>query len=423
MSPCYRECGPPSSARAPAWLVAVSQELAQGQSRLVTHLLEHQGAKLFCHDYNANLRAKDVPTTPEKASTPPATKEEAPENHLQESDIKPETKKPYDIKNNLFKEDTTLEKAAQTTLLFASGTFMSLIAPTPTSLRSLHDSLTGQSILSFSSPVPSSISTDRPPSPLSISSYGVDSTKTVPVEKLDPRKFKKCKVQLRALKVSVLPRNKVIHRAPTPSIASTDSTSADSDSITSEDLCDIIEDQKTGANMEDVEEEHADYAVDLSELKSLADNRGFSSIMELHLNTMKILSSFPLPECQPESVRKNLLDRYQELMEEFFPWFDIQNPARHWTEWQPREEPPPLKVSPVKVGAKRQFHVAKPDNEHTYAMPLINPKEKYSYDDIDEDQEDEEDDENKEQDCRKCLFCGEVGNGDIHSSGRLLSLR
>ena len=75
-----------------------------------------------------------------------------------------------------------------------------------------------------------------------------------------------------------------------------------------------------------------------NELKSIVENRGCPSILQLHLNIQHIIKNWPLPEGKGEETRQELALYHRQVMEEVFPWFDLQEPSRHWAEWQPLDE-------------------------------------------------------------------------------------
>ena len=397
----------PAGCQAPAWRQAVRTEVLQGQRRILDSLLLHDKAKLFCHrrapaqDEEAG-KSQENPTQSEKV-------EEAVQNaHTEISN------EDVSIKENV------IEDKAKPTLLFASGAFTNQIL-VDSGPRPQFDSLTGESVLSFSTSVPSSLSTDRPPSPLSNSSHGPGSNHETPVEEVDPRKFLPCRVNLRPLALATNRRTKVLYQEmeEESSISTTDSSMISEDF---EDLCEYNDDIIGSSVLEKDDCLEADFALDLDELKTLVENRGCSSIIQLHLNINKIIKKWCLPEGHGHEERQELVTYYQQLLEEVFPWFDINEPGRHWAEWQPR----PTKRDGdeeglVQIGQKRKFHVARPNNEHSYAMQKTNPHEKYTYND--EDDTDNKENYHDDGDCRKCLFCGEVGNQEIKLAGRLISLR
>ena len=411
LAPSYRECAPHCAEAAPSWLAAVGEELRLGQKKVVESLLLHADAKLFCHDYRKSLVQK-VEKSPLEISSSTTLR-------IEETLATSANLVISDIKKSLFEEKSTAP-----TLLVASGNFSNLLQPLWVP-RSGRDSLTGESVLSFFSSVPSSLSTDRPPSPLSISSYGETSKPAVPLEKVNLVKLLKCRVALRPLALTKIPKIKTIHKKEQEeeSIASTDS-SWGTDSITSQDLWEIDKDNRTAIVPEEDHHHEADYALDFNELKTLVENLGCASVMDLHLNIKKIIETFPVPEEREKDVRKTLTSYHHQLMAEVYPWFDLHDPARIWTEWEPRKEETSMAVksTSVKIGEKRKFHVTKPDNDHEYAIQPVLRGEKYSYNEK-EDIDDDAEDSDEEDDCRKCLLCGEKGNMDDQLAGRLLSLR
>ena len=326
---------------------------------------------------------------------------------------------PSEIKKNLFEEKTS------PTLLFASGTFTKLLGP---SIPKRKDSFTGESVLSFSSSLPSSLTTDPPPTPLSVSSYGSMEKPTLPLESVDVSCLPPCQVSVRPLVLKAFPTNPILQKdmEEDESLVETESSCC-TESLDSDDHCDI-EEGTTKEELATQNEEYLDpdFALELNELKSIVENRGCSSILQLHLNIQHIIKTWPLPEGKGEETRQELALYHCQVMEQVFPWFDLQEPSRHWTEWQPLDEnklqDPESRLTPVKVGQKRKIAVTRPDCEHTYAKCPSVPEEKYKYDEEDR-LSTEEGKEVDDEDCRRCFFCGDVGNSDISMAGRLLSLR
>ena len=398
----------PAGSQAAAWREAVRREVILGQRTILHTLLLHDKARLFCHR-RAPAQDEEAGKSQENP-TPPSAK-------LEETVQKAHTE--ISNENVSIKENVTEDKA-KPTLLFASGAFTNQIV-VESGPRPQFDSLTGESVLSFSTSVPSSLTTDRPPSPLSNSSYGPDTHTQTPVEEVDPRKLLPCRVNLRPLVLATNRRTKVFYQEmeEESSISTTDSSMISEDY---EDLCEYNDDIIGPSVPEKDDCLEADFALDLDELKTLVEHRGCSSILQFHLNINKIIKKWCLAEGHCNEERQELITYYQQLLEEVFPWFDINDPGKHWAEWQPR----PTKncgdeEGLVKIGQKRKFHVARPDNEHSYAMQKPNPHEKFTYNDEDETENKEDDQE--AGDCRKCLFCGEVGNREIKLAGRLISLR
>ena len=329
---------------------------------------------------------------------------------------------PSEIKKNLFEEKTS------PTLLFASGTFTKLLGPSPPKRR---DSFTGESVLSFSSSLPSSLTTDPPPTPLSVSSYGSMEKPIIPLDQVDVTCLSRCQVSVRPLLLKAFPTKPILteNMEEAESLGSTDS-SLGTDSLDSDDLCDVEETSfDEDLNIPNEENLNPDFALELNELKSIVENRGCSSILQLHLNIQDIIKTWPLPEGRGEETRQELALYHRQVMEEVFPWFDLQEPSRHWLEWQPKREnnlqEAERKLTPVKVGQKRKIPVTRPDKEHTYAKCPSEPAEKYKYDEEEDrlNSENEKEEEEDVEDCRRCFFCGDVGNSTIDLAGRLLSLR
>ena len=326
---------------------------------------------------------------------------------------------PSEIKKNLFEEKQS------PTLLFASGTFTKLLGP---SIPKRKDSFTGETILSFSSSPPSSLTTDPPPTPLSVSSYGSLGKPILALENVDINCLPPCQVSVRPLVLKAFPTIPFPQKSmeEEESLVTTES-SWGTDSLDSDDNC-YIEEGSSTEELNTHEEEYLnpDFALELNELKSIVENSGCSSILQLHLNIQHIIKTWPLPEGKGEETRQKLALYHRQVMEEVFPWFDLQEPSRHWAAWQPSDEnklqETERKLTPVKVGQKRKIPVMRPDCEHTYAKCPSEPAEKYKYDEEDK-QSTEDGKELDDEDCRRCFFCGDVGNSDINMAGRLLSLR
>ena len=112
--------------------------------------------------------------------------------------IKEDPASSSETKKNLVEEKTS------PTLLFASGTFTKLLGP---SIPRRKDSFTGESILSFSSSL--TTPTDPPPTPLSVSSYGLMEKPTVPLENLDISCLPPCQVSVRPLVLKAFPTSPI----------------------------------------------------------------------------------------------------------------------------------------------------------------------------------------------------------------------
>ena len=379
-------------------------------------LLLHPHASLFTfHREEAQLN-NETEDSKELHVTNPVDKEEAGKDEM----INEDSTSPSEIKKNLIEEKTS------PTLLFASGTFTKLLGP---SVPRRKDSFTGESILSFSSSLPSSLTTDPPPTPLSVSSYGSMEKPILPLENLDKSCLPPCQVSVRPLVLKAFPTNPIPQKSIEEEKSSVSTESSwGTDSLDSEDDFNIEEGStREELNTHNEEYLNPDFALELNELKSIVENRGCSSILQLHLNIQHIIKTWPLPEGKGEETRQELALYHRQVMEEVFPWFDLQEPSRHWAEWQPLDEnklhDTEKKLTPVKVGQKRKIPVTRPDCEHTYAKCPSVPEEKYKYDQEDQDDSTEDGREDDDEDCRRCSFCGDVGNSDINMAGRLLSLR
>ncbi len=293
------------------------------------------------------------------------------------------------------------------------------------------------SYVSLNSTLPSSLSTDAPPSVFSFSSYESDSPQIVSPDKidltkLDFKKLNKCKVSLKKMTfyswsgknedpLKSFKKEEAMIQKENDSCTSTDS---DVSQFTDMDLL-CVSEEALNDNLEDsLNENYADYALDLNELKSQIDGAGITSLMDLHLNIRKILEDTHYESFQSEDIRQ----LYLQLLGEAFPWFDASNPSRFWSEWEPSSQADG-KIQSVERQVSRDYLVKPSSNDHVYASRALKRKlptefnmKKVFFDDNNCD--------NKPSDTRKCVLCGASGDGDhdenddsVNITERLIPLR
>ena len=110
---------------------------------------------------------------------------------------------------------------------------------------------------------------------------------------------------------------------------------------TNVDILDVCEEAFHDVQDDAMEDEaHPDFALELNELKQLVEGRGPASVLDLHLNIVRILDSTVRA---PGRAREEMRSYYLQVIREVFPWFDPSQPAQFWTEWQPNPStlPPP----------------------------------------------------------------------------------
>ena len=290
------------------------------------------------------------------------------------------------------------------------------------------------SYVTLNSSLPSSLSTDAPPSIFSFSSYETESPEVlspdkIDLTKLDFQKLKKCRVSVKKMtfyswsgqtKNQVNSTEKEETKIP---IESSSNTESDVSQMTDMDvLC--VSDEALDFNHDDFEDENcADYALDLNELKSQIDGAGVTSLMDLHLNIRKILENTR----DGSEFSKNIREFYLQLLGEVFPWFDASDPGRFWSEWEPS-----LKMDgKIQNQASRDYLVKPSSEDHVYASKALKRKLPTEFsmkkDILDYNQCDTK----PSGDIRKCVLCGVLGDGDntdddeegVSVTGRLLPLR
>ena len=289
------------------------------------------------------------------------------------------------------------------------------------------------SYVSLNSTLPSSLSTDAPPSIFSYSSYESDSPRILSPDKIDITKLSNCKVSLKKMAFyswsfqnkDLLPLNPSKKEEEQIQDASCTSSDSDVSQMTDVDvLC--VSDEALNGNPEDsLNENCADYALDLNELKSQIDGAGVASLMDFHLNIRKLF------EDTHTVSSVEIRELYLQLLGEVFPWFDASNPGKFWSEWEPSSETDG-KMQGVGRQASRDYLVKPSSTDHVYASKALKRKlpttefnmKKVFFDD-------KQCDNKPSDDTRKCVLCGVSGDGDhadddddcVTITGRLIPLR
>ena len=286
------------------------------------------------------------------------------------------------------------------------------------------------SCVSLTSTIPSSLSTDAPPSIFSFSSYESNAPRILSPDKIDVSKLNKCRVSVNKmafyswsgqnkdlLKSSKIEEEKIINDG---------SSTSDSDVSQMTDLDVLcVSDQALDGNSEDcLDENCADYALDLNELKSQINGAGVTSLMDLHLNIKKILEKSHGGSVSGAEIR----ELYLQLLGEAFPWFDAHDPGRFWSEWEPSSEADGKKQG-IRTQASRDYLVKPSSADHVYASKALKrklPTEEFNL--KKEFFDDNKCDNKPSDDTRKCVLCGVTGDGDNEDeddiiTGRLIPLR
>ena len=269
------------------------------------------------------------------------------------------------------------------------------------------------SLVSLTSSLPSSLFTDPPPSLFSYSSYETHNppkeTDSSPAE-VSPQ-LKSCTVDIRKMSTFSWgePTNK-----PDPGLANrvsadkrgNNSQQENNSQSTDIDILDFSEHYFHDETLEDITEEyHDDYAIELNELQHLVQGCGFSSILDLHLNISNIIERTPLESPDCDAIRQELRAHYLSLVQEVFPWFSPEEPARHWSEWEPGTR--------HSQSSHRDYIVKPPSSEHSYCS---RKRKALSSHDC------QPTELSSEPDLRKCVLCG-VSGEEEEKTGRLLPFR
>ena len=280
------------------------------------------------------------------------------------------------------------------------------------------------SYVSLNSTLPSSLSTDAPPSLFSFSSYDSSPPRIQSPDKIDVTKLSKCKVSLNKmafyswsgqneepLKASELLKNK-------ERITKNSSVTSGSDAsqMTDFDILGVSEEAFDDNLNESFNEHYADYALDLNELKTQIDGVGVNSLMDLHLNIRRILDKTHGGPAPSQSIS----DQYLQLLGDAFPWFDSSSPGKFWSEWEPCSEVAG-KTQSVRRQASRDYHVKPSSADHVYASRDLKRKlpTEFTMKKILN-----KCDKMPTLETRKCVLCGVSGDGDVENiTGRLIPLR
>ena len=283
------------------------------------------------------------------------------------------------------------------------------------------------SCVSLNSTLPSSLSTDAPPSIFSFSSFESNAPRILSPGKIDLTKLNKCRVSLNKMafyswsgQSKDLPKSSMIEEEKIVNEESSSSDSDDSQMTDLDVLC--VSDQALDDNLEDcLDENCADYAFDLNELKSQIDGAGVTSLMDLHLNIKKILENSHGGSVSGAEIR----ELYLQLLGEAFPWFDNRDPGRFWSEWEPASEADGKKQG-VRTQAARDYLVKPSSADHVYASKALKRKLPTEEFNLKKELFDNICDNKPRDDTRKCVLCGERESGDSEEdtiTGRLIPLR
>ena len=184
---------------------------------------------------------------------------------------------------------------------------------------------------------------------------------------------------------------------------------------TCQDVLDISEDEfvyQSSPCEDGLEERYANFALELNELSEMVKSEGVTSVMDLYLNIKKIIEDTTIHTANSNEVKQEILNYYLQVFQDSFPWFNVENPAECWSEWEPQQRNP---------APRRQFNVKLPSTEHSYAASHDkNRKRKHVQDTTVLDNWYDDEDE-KHEDKRKCCLCGSSGDDD--ENGRLLPYR
>ena len=363
----------------------MASEIRSGQEAIVTSLLEHESSRYFQHD----------------------------------------------ARHSAFKERCEQQVRNEDTIFTSAAFTHSTTENKNLKDESLDSHWDDCSLVSLTTSLPSSLSTDLPPSLFSYSSYetqkpckhtAMSSTDVTNME-AEPS-VKSCRVNIRNMSTySWLGPNKFKRTNPTDfedwkqvSAEEQRNKSVQDDTnnsnYTDADILDFSENDFLIESQEDFEENDVDYALEFNELKQLVKGCGFSSILDLHLNISKIIESTPVESGDCDTIKAELKAHYLSLVQQVFPWFLPEEPARYWREWEPGTQ--------HGQSSQRDYLVRPPNSEHSYAsrkrkaspdgdshqfrhsQPIKTPSEP--------------------EDARRCLLCG-VSGEEEDNTGRLLPFR
>ena len=443
---------------------AVYSEIKNGQRKIIDSLLAHKDSSFFRHDTKRpKAKSADTPADePRKMS------------NIMESISSSTTNGACNVKRDLFEardEEQNINK-----LLEIDKDKENQICLTDSTYKDLSvddnrwDTLSEDSDISFTDSLPSSISTDRPPSLFSFSSYGTQpcNEKMLDVSDVDKNNLKACQVSIRKMslsswrgpitksltnskKQSDLSSQSQVNRIEIPNFekeckpvrlvpepmesetdipikpdsmldvfeyeymdAETDSNETEIDVLS---VCDN-ENDLNGCYDDEMNDIEEDIALDFNEMRSLVEGRGCASILDLHLNINHIIDETPILGPKRIKIKQELKAYYSELMKEVYPWFELEKPGKFWSEWEPKLKNEKKKIRTELNG--RNYHVKPPNPEHSYAFR----KETLEVDEYDmlEDRK-SSDESSKVVDDRKCLFCGALGDQANQLAGRILPFR
>ena len=440
----------------PVWMEAIHSEIKNGQRKIIDSIFTHKNSNYFQHDYK---RAKA------KSSVPSSDKQE---------DLSEIKSNPSDsigagiVKRNLFEIKYDTQSIDEILEIAKYKDKKCCHTNTPEKHFSLDgdiwETISNVSHLSFTDSIPSSVSTDRPPScTYSFSSYGTQPCKEelLYVTDIDTENFKACQVSVRKMSLSSWWGPKTKHL--TYSKEQSDLSSQSQHLTDPKDVCNPIslvpesmelrthKESDKESSVHEFEYEYMDFesnseetdidmslcdnendlresfeamndmdddiALDLNELRSLVEGRGCSSVLDLHLNINHIIDETPILGPKSSQIKQELKEYYLELMKEVYPWYEIDEPAKFWSEWEPRQNMQKKKTKMSVNG--RKYFVKPPNPEHSYAF------RKQSVENNDFCQLEEEIIEASQAvvDSRKCLFCGALGDQNDRLAGRILPFR
>ena len=391
----------------PSWRHEVTRTLRDGARSIVDSLLRHPDSRHYRHDHLHDLHVS-LQAAAEANSLP--------------------------VHDNVTKNLCSAEQQSDT---IETATTANIEHTQEADCEEFPDD--NSSYVSLNSTLPSSLSTDAPPSIFSFSSYESDSPQSlspdkIDLTKLDFKKLNKCKVSLKKMAfyswsgkykdpLTSMEKEEAIIQDENDSCTSIDS---DVSQLTDVDI--LCVDEALNDNLEDsFNENYADYALDLNELKSQIDGAGVTSLMDLHLNIRQILEDTHGGSAQSEEIK----ELYLQLLGEAFPWFDANNPGRFWSEWEPSSQADG-KIQSFERQASRDYLVKPSSTDHVYASKALKRKLPTDFNMKKVFFDDNKCDNKQNDDTRKCVLCGASGDGDhdedddddsVNIRGRLIPLR
>eukprot|EP00090_Calanus_glacialis_P000703 TRINITY_DN10472_c0_g1_i1.p1 TRINITY_DN10472_c0_g1~~TRINITY_DN10472_c0_g1_i1.p1 ORF type:complete len:2203 (+),score=428.08 TRINITY_DN10472_c0_g1_i1:62-6670(+) len=440
---------------------AIHSEIKNGQRKIIDSILAHKNSSFFQHDFKKPKA---------KSASIPSDKEDILSDNKSCSSSK--NNGACIVKRSLFEGRDETQSIAELLEIDKDKENQICLTDSPEKDTTVDeerwDTLSNDSYLSFTDSIPSSVSTDRPPSFTSFSSYGTQpcNEKVLDVSDVDQENLKACQVSVRKMSLNSwwgpitknltnskeqsdllsqsqvdrkdLPNHenecKPVRLVPEPMEFKTDeelerdstvhefeyeymdfeSNSEETD-IDVLSVCDNENDlHERFEDMTDIED---DIALDLNELRSLVEGRGCSSILDLHLNINHIIDETPILGPKSLKIKQELKEYYFELMKEVYPWFEFEEPGKFWSEWEPRFNAEKRKTKIELSG--RKYYVKPPNPEHSYAFR----KRSLETDGYDLLEEKDPIKTNSVVDSRKCLFCGALGDQHNQLAGRILPFR